>query len=128
NKYHYDLSPVSNDSIAVKYTKTDEYLRVSDNRSYLAWFKIPKYNSFDNYNFIHNYDETTNKGYKIDLFDGNFIFKLNNIEYNFPVSISDDTWYCYLVNLDQRQRKIEHYLYKRNVDNEMEAVKIGRAH
>jgi len=47
---------------------------------------------------------------------------LNSTTYSLPISgISTDVWYCYLVNIDQRQGKIDQYLYRRNVDREDEA-------
>ena len=39
-------------------------------------------------------------------------------------SLSEETWYGLLVNIDQRNRKITHYIYKRNVDDEDDAEQL----
>jgi hypothetical protein len=36
-------------------------------------------------------------------------------------SLNEETWYGYLVNINQRQRTITQYIYKRNVDDEEDA-------
>jgi hypothetical protein len=53
---------------------------------------------------------------------------MNSDEYTFSFTgatnstddIFENIWYCYLVNIDQRNRKITNYLYKRNVDYDNE--------
>jgi hypothetical protein len=129
NKYHYDLSNINSDTNAVTYKKVDNAINVSDNRSYYAWFRMNEYIVNDNYNFITNYDTSKNLGYSINLKDDNFSVKLNNKEYLMDISnfIEDNQWYCYLVNIDQRQRKIKQFLYKRPSNgkgriNELELV------
>ena len=122
NKYHYDLTKIAPDDVAIRYSKVDSYVRESDNRAYSAWFKIPEYVVNERHNFIQNHDGT--KGYKVDLFNGGFHTTFNNAVYSMPVNISDDTWYCFIVNINQRQRKIEQFLYKRDVTNESEAGRL----
>jgi len=122
NKYNYNLSNISPNDVAVRYSKVDSYVKKSDNRSYSAWFKIPEYVVNESYNFINNHDGS--KGYKIDLMNGEFTITFNNDTYTMPVDIIDNVWYCFTVNINQRQRKIEQFLYKRNVDNENEASRL----
>jgi hypothetical protein len=35
-------------------------------------------------------------------------------------ALVENVWYCYVLNVNQRQRKIEQYIYKRNVDIDSE--------
>jgi hypothetical protein len=39
-------------------------------------------------------------------------------------SLNEETWYGYLVNINQRQRTITQYIYKRNVDDEEDAEQL----
>ena len=39
--------------------------------------------------------------------------------------LNDEVWYCVLVNINQRQEKITHYLYKRNVNREIDAGRLN---
>jgi len=126
NKYHYDLSDIENTDVAVRYSKPDTYVRESDNRSYSAWFKIPEYVVNERHNFIDNYKN--NKGYKIDLLNNGFHLTFNNNVYSMPLTtIEDNVWYCYTINIDQRQRKVSQFLYKRDVTNEKDARKLDKA-
>jgi len=126
NKYHYDLSDIKPSDVAVRYSKADTYVRESDNRAYSAWFKIPEYVVNERHNFVDNYD--SGKGYKIDLLNNGFHLTFNDKIYTLPIStIEDDVWYCYTINIDQRQRKVQQYLYKRNVTNESDARKLNKA-
>ena len=51
---------------------------------------------------------------------------LNGVEYttNADLMLTEDVWYCYVVNIDQRNRKLEQFVYKRNVDFEEEAGRL----
>lgn len=128
NKYSYDLSTVEYGKEAIRYKKVDKQVKVSDNRAYMAWFRVNNYAENEIFNFITNYDIDNNNGYLLDLVNGEFVFTFNTTSYTMPVdNISDGVWYCYLINVDQRQRKVSQYLYKRNVaDNEQH--KAGRLH
>lgn len=126
NKYHYDLSDIKSDDTAIRYSKPDTYVRESDNRSYSAWFKIPEYVVNERHNFIDNYKN--GKGYKIDLLNNGFHLTFNDNIYSMPLTtIGDNVWYCYTININQRQRKVEQFLYKRNVTNESDARKLNKA-
>lgn len=126
NKYHYDLSVIKSADVAVRYSKPDTYVKKSDNRSYSAWFKIPEYVVNERHNFIDNYKN--GEGYKLDLLNNGFHLTFNDKVYTMPITtIEDNVWYCYTINIDQRQRKVEQYLYKRNVINENDARKLNKA-
>ncbi len=75
-------------------------------------------------NFINNYEN--DYGYKInmDIVNG-FNIQLNSLSFSMTVSaITNSVWYCYVANLDQRNLKVDQYLYKRNVTKESDAVKL----
>jgi hypothetical protein len=40
------------------------------------------------------------------------------------MALEEETWYCYVLNIDQRQRKMEQSIYKRNVDEEEDAANL----
>jgi hypothetical protein len=83
------------------------------------------------YNIIDFYNVENQTGYKINLCNDAIKVDMNSNTYNFnmlshpsgsdPVALEEDVWYCYLVNIDQRQGKIEQFIYKRNVDYEEDA-------
>ncbi len=86
----------------------------------------------DTYNFITYYDNTKSLGFKINLQSDNIKLNLNSDEYNFPMgatgnadALLEETWYCYVANIDQRQRKLNQWVYKRNVDDESDAPSLS---
>jgi hypothetical protein len=120
SKYHYNMSTSVYNTPAVTYKNGDNILNDSDNRSYSAWFKLNNYSINETFNFMSNYDSSINVGYKINLLNDEFVVTLNGIDYVMPyASLTDDIWYCYTVNIDQRQRKVQQYLYKRNSATEV---------
>lgn len=126
SKYHYDLAGVADGNDAVVYQKSDLYLEEGKNRSFIAWFKFSDYADSDNYNLLNNFSTDLNKGYQFDIMGGMLTSNFNGVEYVMDISqyLDDDVWYCVLINVDQRQRKISNYLYKRNVDREMDAQSL----
>jgi hypothetical protein len=135
NKYHYDLSvldgvtDLTNPDFtllpltkAVTYSKVDSYVRESDNRAFSFWFKMSSYVVNEVYSFMHNF--SNDLGYKVEIFGGNLTTTFNTNSYSMPVDLIDDVWYCIEINLDQRQRKIEHYLYKRNITDETLGMRL----
>lgn len=131
SKSHYDLSTVSYREPAVLYKNFNSLLKKSDNLSYMAWFNINNYIHDEVYNLIYNYDEENNLGWLINLSNDNIEFKINNNVYNFTLdsagqneALYEEVWYCYLVNIDQRNKKMESYIYKRNVDDEEDAPRL----
>jgi len=131
SKNHYDLSDVEYQHTAVVYRNFRKYFQVSDNIGFTAWFRINNYTINDSHNFITYYD-SNNNGLKINLESDNIIVNLNSDTYRFNIGVSgnadallEDVWYCYVVNIDQRQRKMNQWIYKRNVDIETDASKLN---
>lgn len=136
SKQHYDFSNLlSNGFIsltqslsAVKYKNLDPVIKVSDNIGYYAWFKINNYTVNDTYNLFNYYDDTNSLGYKINLSGDNITLNLNSDTYTFSFTGStgtaddlyEDIWYCYVVNIDQRNRRLTQWIYKRDVDIDSE--------
>ena len=134
SKAHYDLSSVDYGQVAVKYKNFDPLLRVSDNIGYQIWFKINNYITNEVYNFMDYYDATNSLGWKVDLSNDAIQVKLNSDTYTYDLmgypsdqnmSFEEDVWYCYVLNVDQRNRKLEHHVYKRNVDDETDAANLS---
>lgn len=136
SKTNYDLSSVmftpTESTEAVTYRNMDNYYRVSDNIGFMCWFSINNYTVNDNYHFFNYYDNVNSLGIDISLRADNFVAKLNNVNYEMPlgvtggsVGLSEETWYCYVLNVDQRQRKINQFIYKRDVDVESDASKLS---
>lgn len=132
SKTNYDLSMAEYQSVAVMYRNFRHLFKVSDNFSFFIWFNIKNYTVNDIYNLIKYYDDSNLLGFSINIEADNIIVKLNSNEYRFNIgtqgnadALIEDTWYCYLVNFDQRQRKISQWVYKRNVDVESDAPLLG---
>jgi hypothetical protein len=123
SKYHYDLSGIQPGGDAVVYQKSDIYLKAGENRSFIAWFNFSDYTDSDVYNLLDNFSTDLNKGYSFNITGGELITNINGTDYTMDVSnhLDDNIWYCVLVNIDQRQRKFSNYLYKRDVDREIDA-------
>lgn len=136
SKQHYDFTNllingfvVATQSIpAVIYKSTDSSLKVSDNIGYFMWFNINNYIQDEVYNIFTNYDESNNLGWKINLKNDNIKLNINNDSYTFSFTGSTDSvsdiyenvWYCYVINIDQRNRKLDQWIYKRNVEIDSE--------
>lgn len=132
SKTNYDLASVTYQTTAVSYRNFREYFKVSDNISFTVWFSINNYTVNDVYNFITYYDNTKNLGFKLNLQSDNIRLNLNSDVYDFPIgatgnadALLEDTWYCYVANIDQRQRKLNQWIYKRNVDDEADAPSLS---
>jgi hypothetical protein len=136
SKQHYDFAPllynefsVATQSVAaVKYKQINHQLKVSDNLGFFLWFNVNNYIADEEYNFFTNYSEYYDSGWKLNLKNDNIRFNINADTYTFSFtgstnstdSIYENVWYCYLLNVDQRNRKIDQYLYKRMVDIDQE--------
>jgi hypothetical protein len=130
SKSNYDLSSIVIGTTAVKYKNLDPIIKVSDNIGFSIWFNINNYVLNESYNFFNYYDETNNLGWKANLSNDNISVTLNSSTYSFnltgvttsnTVSLDEETWYCYVLNIDQRQRKLNQYIYKRDVNDEEDA-------
>ncbi len=134
SKSHYDLSTVDYQLPAVKYLNSNKNLKVSDNIGLLLWFRIKNYAAQNDgsphiYNFIDFYDTTNSFGWKVNLINDSIVVTLNSTTYTFDLlgrpsneyaALTEEVWYCYVLNIDQRQRQMEQFIYKRNVDDEDE--------
>jgi hypothetical protein len=86
------------------------------------WFNLNNYIPGENTNLFNYYDSINSLGWSSNL-DGDVItVQLNSdiYEWSLPGTLSEDVWYCYLVNIDQRQRTMEQFIYKRDVDDDEE--------
>ena len=133
SKSNYDLSTSSYKKPAVVYRNLRPDLKVSDNIGYTIWFNIHNYINSESYNLFNSYDNDNNIGWKSNIVDDDIIVNLNNDEYKFQLlgidsidnlAFEEETWYCYVLNVDQRQRKLTQYIYKRNVEFEEDVERL----
>ena len=130
SKSNYDLFSVNVGSKAVEYFNLDPVLNVSDNIGFTIWFSIKNYILDEVYNFFNYYDETNLIGWQVNLLNDKIKVTLNNTDYEFNfgagdvIGLEEETWYCYVLNLDQRNRMMSQFIYKRNVDSEGDAVRL----
>ncbi len=130
SKQHYDFSnllvngfvSMTQSVPAVVYKNIINNLKVSDNIGYFAWFKLNNYLLDETYNLFDCYDTSNEICWRINIIDDVIKVDINQDSYELDLtnSLSEDVWYCYVVNVDQRQRKISQWVYKRNVDDDEE--------
>ena len=132
SKNNYDLSTIPPGNIAILYRNFRRYFKSSDNISYFSWFNMNNYIVNDVYNFINYYDNSLEKGFKINLKNDSITLNLNSDIYKFKIgtegnalALEENVWYCYLINIDQKYKTIEQWIYKRNVDQESDAIYLG---
>jgi hypothetical protein len=131
SKSHYDLSSVNftatQSTDAVTYKNMKNYYKVSDNIGFISWFNINNYTYNDNYHLFNYYDSVNSLGLDINITDNKSVVTLNSDTYEMNLSseLSEETWYAYILNVDQRQRKIHQYIYKRNVELESDASSLN---
>lgn len=123
-KTNYDLSTI-NGGNAVIYRNFKNFFQLSDNIAYTCWFNINNITTNDTYNFF-NYHDGTN-GIKINMLNTDLIITINAVNNTFtlPALLSEDVWYSLIVNIDQRQKTLSAYIYKRNVTSESDAVMLS---
>lgn len=133
SKSHYDLSSVEYGSLAVAYRNLDPMLRVSDNIGFMVWFSMNNYVMDESYSFFSNYDQTNSMGWKASLENDVVTVRMNGSAeaWNlYPgagsdtIGLEEDTWYCYVLNIDQRNRKMSQYIYKRDCEEESAASSL----
>jgi hypothetical protein len=141
SKQHYDFTSLLFDGFtvmtqsvaAVTYKNIDPRLTVSDNIGLYLWFNLNNYIEDEVYNFIDNYDEVNSLGWRVNLENDNIRLNLNSDTYTFSFTgavsntdLYENIWYCYVLNIDQRNRTLEQWIYKRNVeiDSEDEAKNL----
>jgi hypothetical protein len=133
SKSNYDLTSVDFGTPAVEYFNLDPILKVSDNIGFSVWFNINNYILDEVYNLFDYYDNTNSIGWSVNLISDTISVVLNSDIYDFSLNglslpdvtaLEEEVWYCYVLNVDQRNRKINQYIYKRNVDFEEDATKL----
>jgi hypothetical protein len=126
SKSNYDLSSIGYKKPAVIYKNLNPVLKISDNIGYQIWFNINNYLKEEVYNLFNNYDDLNSIGWKADLIDDKIMIKMNQYNYDIQIddTLSEETWYCYVLNINQRKREIEQFIYKRNVDDEDDAKNL----
>ena len=143
SKSHYDLSSINQGIVAVKYNNFNSIMKISDNIGYQIWFKINNYITNDIYNFMNYYDNDNLFGWKVNLVNDSIQVTLGGLDiidqpnqttYNFDllgyssdqnIALEEDVWYCYVLNVNQRQRNMEQFIYKRNVEFEDDAANLS---
>lgn len=132
SKSHYDLSSVAYREPAVSYKNLDPVFKVSDNVGFSVWFNINNYIAGEIYNFFNFYDSVNSLGWKVELEGDKVSVKMNSDVYDFNLNntfdnsaLEEEVWYCYVLNINQRQRKLEHFIYKRNVEFEEDAPQLS---
>lgn len=134
SKANYDLSSIDYGQVAVKYKNLDPVLTVADNIGYMLWFNINNYITGEVYNFMNYYDSINSLGWKVSLLNDAIQVTLNSDVYNYDllghasidnIALEEDVWYCYVLNIDQRQRTMDQFIYKRNVDDETDAPNLS---
>jgi hypothetical protein len=125
SKANYDLSSVKYRNVAIRYKNLDPVFNVSDNIGFQIWFNINNYIPDEIYNFFNFYDDLNSLGWKSELVNDRVNVTLNSDTYNFDLNssfdttaLNEETWYCFVLNINQRQRKIEQFVYKRNTEFE----------
>ena len=134
SKSHYDLSSVDIGKLAVSYRNINTYLGPGNNVGFTIWFSINNYVMDDVFNLFTLYDEANSIGWKVNLSNDRITVRLNGDEYHYDLlgrqtndvsALEEDTWYCYVMNLDQRQRTLEQFIYKRDVNEESRAGSLN---
>ena len=127
SKAHYDLSTVDYGTAAVRYKNLDPMLKVSDNIGFMIWFNINNYVMDEAYSLFSNYDSANSMGWKTSLMNDKISVTANGSTYEWPlfsgagndtIALEEGAWYCYVLNIDQRDRKLSQYIYKRDTDDE----------
>lgn len=140
SKSHYDLSSVEYRTPAVRYINFEPVVRKSDNISYTCWFSINNYipgEIYSLYNYhnrvVQSESQVFDIGYKVELISDEVILTINSSTYSFhlkgsptnnAIALEEDTWYSYILNMNQRDGYAEHFIYKRDVDFEEEAANL----
>ena len=134
SKSNYDLSSVEYRNAAVRYKNLNPRFDVYNNVGFSIWFNINNYINGEIYNLFHFYDDTTATGWKSELYNDSIYITMNTFTYSFDLSgvptsdnvaLEEETWYCYVLNLDQRNKSMEQFIYKRNVDEESESANLS---
>jgi len=133
SKSHYDLASVEYGSEAVLYKNMESMLRVSDNIGFMIWFSINNYVMDEEYSFFSNFDEQSSLGWKAGIKNDIVSVSINGTENSWPlfqgagsdtVALEEEVWYCYVLNIDQRNKKMSQFIYKRDCEEEAAAAAL----
>ena len=117
----------------MRYKNLDPLLKVSDNIGFMVWFSINNYVMDEAYTFFSNYDQANSLGWKSSLSNDKITVMANGTAYEWPLysgagseteGLEENVWYCYVLNIDQRNRKMSQYVYKRDTDDEETAASL----
>ena len=136
SKTHYDLSTAlfgaTFASDAVVYRKFNSLFEKGDNISFTCWFRINNYTVNDTYYLSEWYDSDTNNGFRVSLSADVLNVRINETDYPMVLGVSgnanglsEDTWYGYILNIDQRNRTVEQFIYKRNTELESKSGQLS---
>ena len=50
---------------------------------------------------------------------------INGVPTGDAIALEENVWYCLVTNIDQRNRKAQHFIYKRDVDDEEDAPRLS---
>lgn len=133
SKTNYDFSTLVFGEAAVTYRNMKYDYKVSDNIGFCVWFNMYNYVVNDVYNLFNYFNVDSNLGFRIDIEADMAKFKINSDTYEMPLGATtsntadgllENTWYCYVVNVNQRQRNITQWIYKRDVTYERDAANL----
>jgi hypothetical protein len=127
---YYNLTNVAQTEYAIQYTKADNNILESDNRSFIIWFNFPNdyaegkaisktviagYDvSSNKYVMLNNMNSGETMGYKIWYQSDYIYFMINDTVHKMSGDIMTNIWYGLLINMDQRQRECNMKLLRRN--------------
>jgi hypothetical protein len=133
SKSHYDLASVTYRTSAVRYRNNNPIVNETDNIGFQIWFNLNNYVLDEYYNLFNYYEPISSKGWKIDLINDRIIVTMNGAIYNYDltgtqtndtIALQEEVWHCYILNVDQRNKKMSQFIYKRNVDDEDDAANL----
>ena len=117
-KSKYEFPIKSKDIKLVEYNTLDNIVGKADNRAISFWLNTTNYDPTWKWNILNNYDETNFIGYKINIIQNALTVTLNSNTYQLPLNgFNINTWYCFLINIDQVQQKLELAIYTRQNEN-----------
>ena len=132
SKAHYDLATVGYGTPAVTYKNLDPMLRISDNIGFSIWFRLNNYVMNEEYSFFSYYDSANSLGWKTGLMNDTVTVTANGATYSANLgsgapdtsALMEETWYCYVLNIDQRNKKMQQFIYQRDTDDEFGAANL----
>jgi hypothetical protein len=130
SKSHYDLSSVTFGDVAVRYKNLKTVFNSTSNFGFYCWFNLNNYIQDESYNLFHFFDRLNIKGWKVNLINDQINLQMENDVYTWNLkssptgdttALSEETWYCYVINIDQRNSQVSQWIYKRDVEEEEQA-------